>query len=140
MLLKVLILFLLHDCHAQLLEFHIDYLGDEISVEEYKNSSLCLSFACLKDAKRIMNIASHKNSSEPSKNFTEFACGHFYEYGAPNDRYIWTGFHNELERQKQHYQKLMLKKKIQKDEPKIFKIMKSYFQKCVNSSEFCFNS
>ena len=144
MLLKVLILFLLHGSHAQLLEFHIDYLGDEISVEEYKNSSLCLSKVCLQDVKQIMSYAPHKNISDlnldSEDGFETFACGHFNEFKAPNDRYFMIGFRNELERQNQHYKKLMLKKKIHEDEPKIFKIMKSYFQKCVNSGEFCFNS
>ena len=140
MLLKVLILLLLRECHTQLNEFGIDYYGNQITVEEYENSTLCLTYACFRDAKRIMNSAPHKYVPDPCKSFEEFACGHFYEFGAPNDRYYKIGFENEIDRQEQHYQKLMLKQKIQKDEPKIFQIMKSYYQKCVNSSEFCFNS
>ena len=140
MLLKVLILLLLHKSHAQLNEFGIDYYGEQISVEEYENSSICLTYACLKDAKRFMYYAPHKYIPDPCKDFDEFACGHYYEFGAPNDRYEVTGFWNEIHRQYEHYHKLMLKKKILKKEPKIFQIMKSYYQKCVNSSEFCFNS
>ena len=140
MLLKVLILLLLHKCHAQLLEFGIDYYGEQITVDEYKNSSICLTYACLRDAKRIMYSAPHKYIPDPCENFEEFTCGHFNEFGAPNDRYLVTGFKNEITRQYQHRHKLMLRKKIHKDEPKIFQIMKRYFQKCVNSSEFCFNS
>ena len=140
MLLKVLILVLLHECHAQLNEFGIDYYGNQISVQEYKNSSLCLTYACLRDAKRTMSYAPHKHIIDPCENFEEFACGHFNEFGAPNDRYREVGFWNEIYRQNQHRHKLMLKKKVHKDEPKIFKIVKRYFQKCVNSSEFCFNS
>ena len=140
MLLKVLILVLLHKCHAQLNEFGIDYYGNQISVQEYENSSICLTYTCFRDAKRIMHSAPHKNIPDPCKDFQEFACGHFYEFGAPNDRYNRIGFKNEIYRQYQHRHKLMLRKKIHKDEPKIFKIIKSYFQKCVNSSEFCFNS
>ena len=140
MLLKVLILLLLRECHAQLLEFGINYYGKQISVKEYENSTLCLTYACFKDAKLIMKYAPHKIMPDPCKDFRKFACGHFDEYGAPNDRYYEIGFENEIIRQNQHYRKLMLKQKIQKDEPKIFQIMKKYFQKCVNSSEFCFNS
>ena len=140
MLLKVLILFLLHECHAQLHVFEFDYIGNQISIEEYKNSSLCLTYTCLKDTKRVINSASHKNITDPCKDFQEFACGHFFEFRAPNDRYYRIGFWNELQRQNQHRTKLMLKKRINKNEPKIFQIVKSYFQKCVNSSEFCLNS
>ena len=140
MFLKFLILLSLHKCHAQLLEYGIDYYGNQISVEEYENSSICLTYACLKDAKRIMYSAPHKYIPDPCKNFEEFVCGHFFEFGAPNDRYEMIGFWNEIIRQNQHRQKLMLRKKINKDEPKIFQIMKKYYKKCVNSSEFCFNS
>ena len=140
MFLKVLILLSLHKCHAQLNEFGIDYYGSQISVEEYENSSICLTYACLRDTKQIMKYVPHNYSPDPCTNITEFICGHFYEFGAPNDRYEYTGFNNEINRQNQHYKKLMLKKRIHKDEPKIFQIIKRYFQKCVNSSEFCFNS
>ena len=99
MLVKVLILLSLHKCHAQLLEFGIDYYGEQISVDEYKNSSICLTYACLRDAKRIMSYAPHKYIPDPCKNFLEFTCGHFYEFGAPNDRYKKIGFANELLRQ-----------------------------------------
>ena len=88
----------------------------------------------------MINTASHKNISDPCKDFQEFACGHFFEFQAPNDRYYRIGFWNEIDRQNQHLHKLMLKEKIHKDEPKIIKIIKRYFQKCVNSSEYCFNS
>ena len=126
MLLKVLILLSLHKCHAQLNEFGIDYYGEQISVEEYENSSICLTYTCFKDAKRFMNSAPHKYIPDPCEDFDDFICGHFYEFEAPNDRYYVTGFNNEIGRQNQHYQKLMLRKKIHKDEPKIFQIMKSY--------------
>ena len=140
MLLKVLVLVLLHECHAQLNEFDIDYYGKQISVQEYENSSLCLTYTCFRDAKRIMYYAPHKNITDPCEDFEEYACGHFNEFAAPNDRYKEIGFWNEIHRQEQHRQKLMLRKKIHKNEPKIFQIMKRYFQKCVNSSEFCFKS
>ena len=140
MLLKVLILFLLHECHAQLHEFGIDYYGNQINVEEYKNSSICLTYTCLRYTKRMINYAPHKNIPDPCKDFKEFACGHFNEFEAPNDRYKGIGFENEINRQSRPLLKLMLKKKIHKDEPKIFQIIKKHFQKCVNSSEFCLNS
>ncbi|CAO1429928.1 unnamed protein product [Diamesa hyperborea] len=85
------------------------------------------------DAKRIIGSASYKNDSGPCVDFEEFACGHFFNFRAPNDRYNYIGFDNEFHRQHEHRLKRILKEKIHDNEPKIFKVMKSYFHKCVNS-------
>ncbi|CAO1367212.1 unnamed protein product [Diamesa hyperborea] len=133
MLLKVLILFFLYDCHAVLHSFRIDYIGNQTSVEQYKESNICLSNVCVIDAKRFVAHASYRVDAHPCVNFKEFACGHFNEFRVVSDRYEFIGFENELNRQYQHRLKRILRLKIREDEPKIFRIIKSYFQKCVNS-------
>ena len=137
MLLKVLILLLLHECNAQLNVFEIDYLGNQFSVEEYKKLDVCYSEICMTDSKKIMAQATHKNDSDPCLDFSNFACGHFNAYRPINDRYFTVGFESDLQAQWNDYMRRILKQKIQEDEPKIFKIVKKYYQKCVNSSEFC---
>ena len=137
MLLKVLILLLLHESLAQLNVFETEYLGNQLSVEEYKELDICVSKVCMKDAKRFIFHASHKNDTDPCVDFKEFACGHFFDYRASNDRYLTIGYESSLFAQHLDYLKRILRQKIQKDEPKIFKIVKTYYQKCVNSSKLC---
>lgn len=120
MLLQVLILILLHECHAQLHSFPINYIGNQFSVAEYKELNVCESRVCQDDATRFFSSASHKNDSDPCVNFNDFACGNF----------------DKLQKQKdQHSLKTILSKEIYEGEPKIFKLVKRYFQKCVNSGK-----
>ena len=141
MLLKVSILISLHVClcNSQLHVFETDYIGKSYSVEEYKKLDVCYSDVCLIDAKRFMNNMSHKNDSDSSVNYDEFACGHFYKYKAYNERYYSVGFENDIHRLYEDRLKRVLREKIHEDEPKIFKLLKSYYQKCVNSSKIYFN-
>ena len=135
MLLKLLILLLFQESLAQLNVFEIDYIGNQLSVEEYKKLDICYSPICLSDAKRFMFYSPHKNVTDPCVDFDRFACGHFFDYRATNDRYQQVGHDNNLIAQHYDYMKRVLKKKILKDEPKIFKLVKTYYQKCVNSSK-----
>ena len=136
MFLKVLILLVFHKCHAQLNSFEIDYIGN--SVENITQLDVCYTKICLQDAKRLMYNAWHFGKIDRS-NFEKFACGHFYEYRAANERYRTVGFQNDLDRKYNYLFKKILMQEIKEDEPKIFKIIKSYYQKCVNSGELCFN-
>lgn len=115
--------------------FPVEYIGNTFTVKEYKDLNICNSRVCLRDAKRVIAHASLKSDSNPCNDFCEFACGHFFEFRATNDRHDYIGFENVLERQNQHRLKKILRVKINKEEPKIFKIVKSLFQKCVNSSK-----
>ena len=140
MLLKLLILVTvsLNGLECILHSFPVQYIGNSFSVEEYKELNICYSRICLKDAKRYVANVSYRNDSDPCVDFREFACGHFHEFRATNDRHYDIGFRNELERQNQHYLKRILRKKIKKEEPKIIKVLKRYYQKCVSSGEVIF--
>lgn len=126
MLLKVLFLILLHECHAQLHSFPIDYIGNQFSVAEYKELNICVSRVCQEDATRFISSASHNNNSDPCVNFNDFACGNF-------DKFQSISFDEDLKREDQHRLKTILNKEIYEGEPKIFKLVQRYFQKCVNS-------
>ena len=135
MLFKVLILFVLHECHGQFQSFPFDYFGKTYTVEEFKKLDVCYSKICLSDAKRIIAYSSIRNDSDECNHFNKFACGQFYEFKPLNERYRTVGFENDLDVQYNYYMKLMLKKKIDKNEPKIFKLLKKYYQNCVSSGE-----
>ena len=132
MLYKVLILLILSKVECVLHSFGTDYIGNSVSVEDYKKFNLCLNKVCVRDAKRFLSFASYNNDTDPCMNFKEFSSGHFYEFRATNDRYRFIGLSNEFQRQKQHRLKRILREKIEDNEPKVFKLMKSYFQKCVD--------
>ena len=119
MLLKVLILFLLHE--SAIAQMH-SYIGNQISVEEYKKLDLCESKICLEDVLRITSYASDKKDSDPCVNFDDFACGGYNKIQLKEDLKV-----QRLE--------TILSQDINEDEPKAFKVMKKYFQKCIHSSK-----
>lgn len=128
MLLQVLILILLHECHAQLHSFPIDYIGNQLSLAEYKELNVCETRVCQEDATRFFSCASHKNDSDPCVNFNDFACGNFNKFQS-------ISYDKDLKLEDQHRLKTILSKDIHEDEPKIFKIVKRYFQKCISSGK-----
>lgn len=139
MFLKVLILLFLHECHSQLNSFEIDYIGQTYSEEEFKQLNVSFSNISLRDAKRIISYAWHFDKIDHC-DFEKFACGHFYEYRAVNERYRTIGFQNDLDQRYNDFIKKFLKQETKKDEPKIFKIIKSFYKKCVSSGELCLYS
>lgn len=132
MLFQVLIVLILSKVDCVLHSFGTDYIGNSVSVEEYKTFDFCLNKVCVQDAKRFIAHASYKNDTDPCANFKEFACGHFLEYRATNDRYDYIGFDNDYIRQYEHRIKRFLRDTIEVNEPKIIKLMKRYYQKCVD--------
>lgn len=109
-------------------------LGNYLTDGEYQNQSFCETKVCMLDAGRLIYSASHDSSSiDPCNDFKTFAMGEFFKYRVPNARYTSTSFLNDVKLQYQEKQKRNLKKPIQPNEPKYFKVTKNFFQKCINS-------
>lgn len=120
-------------------DFPSDFLGNYLSDEEYNNRTLCRTAVCLKDSGRLIYDADHDSTQiVPCDDFKTFAMGTFFKHRVVNDRYPFSGF--LLDVSLQYYEKLkrMLLKPIDQREPKMFRFMKTWFSKCINSSEiFC---
>lgn len=117
-------------------EFPTDFLGSFISDNEYNNRTFCWTQVCMADAGRLIYSAYHNsNKTTPCDDFKTFAMGEFFEHRVLNDRYPSLGFQLDVELQFWEKQKRMMLKPIKQSDPKIFKIIKSFFRKCINDSK-----
>lgn len=122
-------------CRTQC-DFPTDFLGNYVSDEEYNNMTFCWSTVCLKDSGRLIYDADHDSLGiSPCDDFKTFALGNFYRHRVSNDRYSSLGLNSDVELQHFEKQKRILLKPEKLDDPKIFKIIKSFFRLCINSSE-----
>lgn len=129
-ILSCAILFLILCQKAQ--SFKWFYLGDYVTDEEYNNKKLCYSKYCLLDADRIISAASLSSSVNPCDDFKSFAAGEFFKYRVPNDSYGFNGFQNDVRRAFKEKQRAVLKEPVRPDEPRMFKVLKKYFQQCTD--------
>lgn len=115
-------------------DFPTNFLGNYLSDDEYKNRSLCRTSVCMKDSGRLIDAADHdSNKTDACDDFKTFAMGHFFKHRVLNDRYDYLGFDLDVYQQFWEKQKLMLLKPVERNETKMFKVMKSFFRKCINS-------
>lgn len=122
--------------HQIVCDFPSDFLGDTLNDEDYEKQDFCSSKVCMFDSGRLIYSASHNSRDvEPCTDFKNFSMGEFITHRVPNDRYPAIGFQNDVRRIFEEKQKQILISAIKPDEPKVFKVVKSFFQKCVNSSE-----
>lgn len=64
--------------------------------------------------------------------------GEFLKHRVLNDRYAYSGFQNDINLQYYEKQKRILRKKSKSvDEPKMFKVIKSFFKKCTETGCTC---
>lgn len=112
--------------------FDIDYIGNFTNVGDNRN--LCDSKICLMDSNRLL-LAASQNFTNPCEDFKEFSLGSLIKYRALHDRYERVGFFHDVEML--HYERLrnVLAVPVESDEVLPFKVAKSFFQKCTNSSE-----
>lgn len=117
-------------------DFPSDFLGNYVSDEEYDNRTLCRTPVCMEDSGLLIYVADHNsNDTLPCDDFKTFALGNFFKHRVPNDRYPFTGFYMDALLRYWEKQKRLLLKPIKESDPKMFKIMKSYFRSCINTSE-----
>lgn len=130
------VFWLLRNVHC---DFPTEYLGNYLSDKEYNNRTLCWTPVCMEDSGRLIYAADHDSSkTKPCNDFKTFAMGEFYKHRVPNDRYAYVGYSLNAAQQYFERQRRMMLKPIKKSDPKIFKVMKSLFRQCINSSKaFC---
>lgn len=117
-------------------DFPTNFLGNYVSDDEYKNRTLCSTAVCLKDSGRLIYAADHDSiKTEPCDDFRKFAMGEFFEHRVPNDRYQSIGFRTDVDLQHWERQKRLLLEPIKDSDLKMFKVIKTYFRQCINTSE-----
>jgi hypothetical protein len=67
--------------------------------------------------------------------FFQFALGRFIKYRVVNDRYKFRGLQGDVEERHKEKMRRVLKAKVDpENEPRLFKIIKNFFNKCVNQT------
>lgn len=118
---------------VQVLSVDIQELGNYLSSKEIDSTELCGSKLCLLDSSRLVDSATKQWSVDACQDFREFSMGNFIKYRALHDRYDRIGFLFDVLSLHSERQRKILAEPIQQNEPKIFKIIKNFFQKCVDS-------
>lgn len=117
-------------------DFPSNFLGNYLSDEEYDNRTFCWTEVCMQDSGRLIYAADHNsNKTAPCDDFATFAMGEFYEHRVLNDRYPAIGFMMDVVQQHWEKQKKILLEPIKPNDPKMFKVIKSFFRQCINFSK-----
>lgn len=122
--------------YTSLFGFKTQYLGKCLTDEGYKSQNICWTKVCVLDSDRLIYAASHDSLAiDPCVDFKTFAMGEFFKHRVLNERYPSIGFLKEITTI--HWERLrrVLKDPIYPSEPAIFKVMKSFYKKCTNSSK-----
>lgn len=128
--------FVLKFCNC---DFATDYLANYVNLsdDDYENKSKCWTEVCMLDSGRLIYSADHDSlKSDPCGDFPSFAMGEFLKHRVPSERYPKLGFRADVEAQFFEEKKRILNEPVKPDEPNIFKVIKSFFKKCINSSKF----
>lgn len=115
--------------------FPIKYIGNFLTIEAYENLTLCDSSVCLMDSQRLVDDMSYDTRSNPCEGFKNFSCGTFYQFRAENERYDQIGFRRDYELRNDEKRHKALKAKIQDGDGKAVRVVKNFYQKCIDWSE-----
>lgn len=122
---------------ANAVEFALQYIGDSLSIDEANTRDFCENKYCLADSELLFYAATQNASVDPCVDFKEFSVGTLIKDRASNDRYTAIGFLQDTERQHgERLRKLLASKIGETNEPRVFKVIKNFFVKCIRSSEF----
>lgn len=113
--------------------FKIQFFGKYVSDDDYAKRKLCNTNICLLDTDRLISSATQNSSVHPCNDFKEFTMGEFYKHRVLNDRYSYIGFQLYTQHLFKERQRIVLNKSFAENEPKTFKVLKSFFSKCTNS-------
>lgn len=121
-------------CDFCFCDFVTQQLGNYVQDDEYNNRTSCWTKVCMQDSGRLIYSASHDSQKiNPCDDFPTFAMGEFLEHRVPNERYAKLGFQSDIDAQFFEKQKRILNEPVRPDAPRIFKVVKSFFKKCIDS-------
>lgn len=116
-------------------EFELQYLGDSLTDDEAQARVFCNTKYCIEDSQILFYAATQNNSVDPCLDFKEFSMGTLIRYRALHERYFAIGLQNDVTKMHQERIRKSLNAEIQKDDPRMFKVLKNFFGRCVSSSE-----
>jgi hypothetical protein len=111
----------------------VQYLGEYILPNEIVDESLCVTKECVLDANRLLDAATRLWSVKPCDDFREFSMGNFIKLRALHDRYDRVGFLFDVLALHYERQRKAFAEPIAASDPRAFKIVKNFFQKCIDS-------
>lgn len=120
--------------------FDLQLIGDSVSKYEAEKKDLCGTKYCVLDSELLFTAATQNASVDPRVDFKEFALGNFIKFRALNDRYYSIGMRLKVRKSHDERFRKALASKITENEPRVFKVMKNFFKKCVTSSMFISSS
>lgn len=121
-------------------EFYLQHLGTSVSVEEASERPFCGNKYCLEDAELLFYAATQNSSVDPCVDFKEFSMGTFIKYRAHHERNHKKGFEEENKQIQRERLRKLVASKTNDDEPRVSKVMKNFFRKCVSSSKCTFKA
>lgn len=116
-------------------QFQVQFIGNYITEEEESMRDFCNSKECLVDSEILFLAATQNSTVHPCDDFKKFALGTFIKYRALNDRYQYRGLQSDVEDIYREKLRKVLSSKVNKDDTRMFKVLKNYFGKCVQSSK-----
>ena len=134
---KSIFLFLLLLLTIKASEFNLDYIGDSLSNEEADARDFCTRKYCVNDTEILFKATTRNASVDPCKDFKEFSMGSFIKDQELPERYFSIGLLPKTQRlHEERLRKLLESDVDEKNDPRVFKVIKNFFGKCVSSSEF----
>lgn len=117
-------------------EFNLEYIGDSLSEEEASARDFCITKYCVDDAEILFKAATRNASVDPCLDFKEFSMGSFIKDQEIPERYFAIGLLPDTQRRHEERLRRLLQSDVdEKNDPRVFKVMKNFFGKCVGSSE-----
>lgn len=117
-------------------EFDLQYIGDKISAESVQQQDFYDNEYCLSDSHILFYAATQNASVDPCLDFKEFSMGSLIKYRALHERYFSIGLLADTKRlHDERQRKLLAKKSDMKKDHRVFKAMRNFFKKCVDSSK-----
>lgn len=93
------------------------------------------------DSGRLIYAADHDSQKTSAcDDFKTFSMGTFFEHRVVNERYTHSGFDLDVHLQFFEKQKAMVLNPLKHNDLKMFKVIQSFFERCINSSKpwfFC---
>lgn len=126
-------------CAIARAEFELQFIGDTIHHDEAAARNFCDSKFCIGDSQILFYAATQNSSVDPCLDFKEFSMGTLIKYRALHERYFAVGLSQDVTKMHEERLRKLLATKSEDKDPRVFKVMRNFFEKCVSSSESKFS-